>query len=184
MAGKVAILMLALVTLVAATQANAQTHRKHAAPKDAAQPAAAIPVDKRDSVIAAAGPFNGRPYWLALSECGGIYFRLNALYTDVAVHARVGRPEPQVNAEYTRKLNEAMRTATTFFDGAEHFLMTDRGLDRVDAVLVYNGPSQAAGDRIKTIEAGLSAVTACPALYHSCQEAFAKACGVPLTPSS
>jgi len=184
MAGKLAILMLALVVLLAANEADAQTRRKRAVAKDAEPPAPTIPVDKRDRVVGAPGPYNGRPYWLALSECGGIYFRLNALYTDIAVHARVGKPEPQVNAEYTRKLNAAMRIATTFFDGAEQFLMTDRGLDRLDAVLVYNGPSQAAGDRIKSIEAALSAVTACPALYQTCQVAYAKACGVPLTPLS
>ena len=31
--------------------------------------------------------------------------------------------------------------------------MTDRGLDRVDAVLTYDEQSRAAGDRFKTIDA-------------------------------
>ena len=60
-------------------------------------------------------------------------------YTDVAVHARVTKPDPRANAEFTKKLNEAMSVATTYFDGAEHFLMAQRGLERADAVLTYDG---------------------------------------------
>ena len=77
------------------------------------------------------------------------------LYTDIAVHARAVKPDPKLNTEYTKKLNDAIKTATTFFTGAEHFLMTDRGLERVDAVLIYDEQSLARATGIKTIEAAL-----------------------------
>ena len=64
---------------------------------------APVSIDKRDSLVAAPGPFNGRPYWLALAQCGGIYFKLNTLYTDAAVRARVVKPDPKANAELTPK---------------------------------------------------------------------------------
>jgi hypothetical protein len=135
-------------------------------------------------MVSLPGTFSGRPYWLALAECGGTYFKLNALYTDAAVHARVVNPDPHANAEFTRKLNEAIRIATTYFDAAERFLATDRGLDRNNAVLTYDGQSRAAGDRVKTIEAGLAAAKACPALYQACEQAYAKACSEKLAPMS
>ena len=106
------------------------------------------------------------------------------LYTDAAVHARVTKPDPRANAEYTRKLNEAMKVATTYFDGAEHFLMAQRGIERTDAVLTYDGASRAAGERVKSIDAALAAAKDCPAIYHACQEAFAKQCSEPLAPLS
>ena len=168
--------VVALVLIVAAAGAQAQTprHKRGQAPAEPAIPA--VPVDKRDSVVTAPGGFNGRPYWLGLAQCGGIYFKLNVLYTDAAVHARVVKPDPRANAEFTRKLNEAIRTATIYFDGAEHFLMTERGLERADAVLTYDGQSRAAGERLKTIDAALAAAKACPALYRACQEAYSKQC--------
>jgi hypothetical protein len=141
------------------------------------KPIPAAPPDKRDSIIAAPGsPYNGHAYWVALAQCGGIYFKLNTLYTDVAVRARVIKPDPKANAEYTKDLNEAIRTATAYFDGAERFLMTDRGIERADAVLTYNGRSREAGERLKTIDAALTAGKSCYALYQSCHEAFPKAC--------
>jgi hypothetical protein len=171
------------IAFVATTSANAQMRHRHE-PRNADRPVAAAPIDKRDTVVAAPGPYNGRPYWLALAQCGGIYFKLNVLYTDIAVHARAVKPDPRLNAEYTKKLNDAIKTATAFFDGAEHFLMADRGLERVDAVLVYDGQSQAAEEKIKSIDAGLAAASACPALYQACQETYAKSCGQPLAPVS
>ena len=176
--------IVALTVAIAATGAHAQTLRKKPDPRyppETVMPAA--PVDKRDSVVAASGAFNGHPYWLALAQCGGIYFKLNILYTDIAVHARVVKPDPRVNAEYTKKLTEAIKTATTFFDGAERFLMTERGLERVDAVLTYDSQSRAAGDRFKTIDAALAAAKVCPALYQACHDAFAKQCNEPLAPT-
>jgi hypothetical protein len=175
----------ALVLIIVAATAQAQTTRnkrdqRRAVPEPAVP---AVPVDKRDSVVTAPGPFNGRPYWLALAQCGGIYFKLNILYTDAAVQARVVKPDPKANSEYTKKLQEAIKTATTYFDGAEHFLITERGLERADAVLTYDGQSRAAGDRLKTVEAALAAAKVCPALYYGCREAFAKQCSESLPPT-
>jgi hypothetical protein len=175
-----------LFTLAVVVAANAQTpttsRKRERAKAEPAQPA--VPVDKRDSVVAAAGPFAGRPYWAALAQCGGIYFRLNLLYTDAAVHARVVKPDPKANAEFTKKLAEAIKIATTYFNGAEHFLMTDRGIERADAVLTYDGQSRAAGDRLKTIDAALAAAKPCPGLYQACQAEHAKQCAEPLAPTS
>jgi hypothetical protein len=176
--------LLALIIVVGATDALAQATRRKPPLKTSEPAVPAIPVDKRDSVVSAPGLFNGRPYWLALAECGGIYFKLNVLYTDVAVRARVTKPDPHANAEFTKKLHEAMNVATTYFDGAEHFLMAQRGLERADAVLTYDGASRAAGDRLKSIDAALNAAKDCPAVYHACQEAFSKQCSEPLSPLS
>jgi len=170
---------LLLVALAAATGAAAQTRPKPDA-KDA-HPAPAVSGDKRDSVVNNVAPYSGKPYWLALAQCGGIYFKLNVLYTDIAVHARVVKPDPRVNDEFTKKLTEAIRTATTFFDGADHFLMNDRGIERTDAVLVYNDQSRVAGDRVNTIDQGIAAAKSCPVLYQACQSAYPKACDEPLT---
>jgi hypothetical protein len=173
----------ALAATVVATTAHAQASRqKPRAGQEAATPAPST--DKRDTLVAVPGAFNGHPYWLALAQCGGIYFKLNVLYTDIAVRARVVKPDPRANAEYTRKLTEAIKTATTYFNGAEHFLMVDRGLERTDAVLTYDGQSRAASDRLKTVDAALAAAKACPELYQACQAAFAKQCSDPLAPAS
>ena len=174
---KLTLLIVALV--VAVTAAQAQTRRRgEQRPPEPAAPTASI--DKRDSVVTAPGPFNGRPYWLALAQCGGTYFKLNVLYTDAAVHARIDRPDPKANTEFTKKLHEAINIATTFFDAAERFLMTERSIERPDAVLIYDTQSRAAGERLKTIEAALAATHACPVLYRACQEAFPKECTEPL----
>jgi hypothetical protein len=141
------------------------------------KPVPAAPPDKRDSVVAEPGsPFNGRAYWLALSQCGGIYFKLNTLYTDVAVRARVTKPDPKANAEFTKGLNDAIKTTTAYYVSAERFLMTDRVMERQDAVLTYDGRAREAGDHVKTIDAALAAAKPCYALYQTCREAFPKAC--------
>lgn len=177
--------LVALALVVAATGVHAQTVHHKREQRRAPEPAIpAVPIDKRDSVVSATGAFNGRPYWVALAQCGGIYFKLNIFYTDAAVHARVVKPDPRANAEYTKKLHEAIKTATTYFNGAERFLMTDRGLDRADAVLTYDGQSRATGERLKTVDAALAAARSCPALYQACQEAFSKQCSEPLAPTS
>ena len=177
--------LIIMVMLVAETSADAQTHRRHERePRDVERPAPPASVDKQDTAVTAAGAFIGRPYWLALAQCGGIYFKLNLLYTDVAVHARAVKLDPRLNAESTKKLNDAIRTATVFFNAAERFLMADRGLERVDAVLIYDEQSRAAGDRVKSIDAALAAAQACPALYAACQQSNAKACNEPLLPMS
>jgi hypothetical protein len=171
-------LLAALVSALAASGVKAREQRR---PPEPAAPT--IVVDKRDSLVPAGGPYGGRAYWLALAECGSIYFKLNTLYTDVAVRARVVKPDPRINAEYTKKLSEAMKTATIFFNGSERFLMTDRGLERADAVLTYDGPSRAAAERIKSIDAGEAAVQSCPALYKACHEAFSKQCSESVSPA-
>jgi hypothetical protein len=179
---KAALLTLALIVV---TSADAQTRRRRERePREAAPQAVPAPsVDKRDSVVAASGVFSGKPYWLALSQCGGAYFKLNVLYTDAAVHARI-KPDPKATTEFTKKLTEAIKTATIYFNGAERFLMTDRGVERVDAVLIYDPQSRAAGDRLKTVDAALAATQACPALYQACQAAYPKACSERLPPTS
>jgi hypothetical protein len=179
--GKYVLLALALAAAAASADAQ-QRFRHHRTPRETERAAPAVSVDKRDAIVTASGPFQGHPYWLALAQCGGMYFKLNVLYTDAAVSARVIKPDPHANAEYTRKLNEAIRTATTYFDGAENFLRTDRQLDRDNAVLTYDGQSRAAGDRIKTIDAGLAAVRACPALYEACRGDHPKVCNETLAP--
>lgn len=177
--------LVAVVLVAAAPSAGAQQRFRHHRPsRETERAAPAVPADKRDTIVTAPGAFQGHPYWLALAQCGGMYFKLNVLYTDAAVSARVIKPDAHANAEYTRKLNEAIRTATTYFDGAENFLRTDRQLDRDSAVLSYDGQSRAAGDRIKTIEAGLAAVRACPVLYQACRADHPKACNETLSPLS
>src|ERR1700739_4389947 len=142
-----------MCAVLSASSANAQTrHRRVHEPKEVERPVPPVSVDKRDSMVSAPGAFTGHPYWLALAQCGGIYFKLNTLYTDIAVRARVVKPDPRINAEYSKKLTEAIKTATIFFNGAERFLMTERGLERADAVLTYDSPSRAAADRVKTID--------------------------------
>ncbi|HXX51802.1 MAG TPA: hypothetical protein VEI98_11035 [Xanthobacteraceae bacterium] len=177
--------MLFAMTLVATTSVYAQTrHRHEREPRETEHAAPAVSVDKRDTIIPGPGAFSGKPFWLALAQCGGIYFKLNVLYTAVAVQARAVKPDPKLNSEYTQKLNDAIKTATAFFSGAEHFLMTDRNLERIEAVLIYDEQSRAAADRVKSAEAGISAAKACPALYEACQKAFAKVCNESLAPTS
>lgn len=180
---KATLIALALVT---ATSADAQT-RRHRAPREtesAAPAAPAVLTDKRDRVVQMSGAFSGKPYWLALAQCGGTYFKLNTFYADAAAHARVIKPDPKATAEYTRDLKDAIKTATIYFDATERFLMTDRGIERVDAVIAYDPQSRAAGERLKTIEAAQAAVQVCPALYKTCQGAYPKACSEALPPAS
>ena len=185
-AAKLVLVVLAsLLTAAALSSAQAQyRHRYQREPKPVDHPAPAVPLDKRDHVVAAPAAFAGRPYWLALAQCGGIYFKLNELYTDIAVQARVVKPNPKVNTEYTKRLNEAIDAASAFYDAADHFLTADRGIERVDAVLIYDEQSLAAGNRVKTVSEALAAARSCPALYQACQEAYPKTCSEPLTPIS
>ena len=175
--------LVAIAVLVAAS-VNAQTrhHRREREPKETERPAPSVSIDKRDTLVTQPGAFAGKPYWLALSQCGGAYFKLNVLYTALAVQARAVKPDPKLNTEYTKKLNDAIKTATAFFTGAERFLMTDRGIERIDAVLIYDEQSRAVADRIKTIDAAINAARACPALYQTCQDTHAKACSEALAP--
>jgi hypothetical protein len=183
MPGTLAKAAMLTIALIAATSADAQTRRKREPREAAPPPVPAAPLDKRDSVVALVGAFNGKPYWLALAQCGGAYFKLNVFYTDIATHARV-KPDPKTATEYTKKLTDAIKIGTMYFNGAERFLMADRGVERVDAVLIYDPQSRAAGDRLKTVDAALAAALACPALYEACQAAYPKACSERLPPAS
>ena len=58
------------VALIAATSADAQTRRKRETREAAPPQVPTAPLDKRDSVVAAPGALNGKPYWLALAQCG------------------------------------------------------------------------------------------------------------------
>lgn len=177
----VAVAALCGAALLALQSAQAQTrHRRER--HEAEPPTPTVSVDKRDSLVTQAGGFNGRPYWLALAQCGGIYFQLNTLYAEAAVQARVVKPDPRATAEYSRKLSDAIKIATTYFDGAEHFLMGERGIERTEAVLTYDAFSRAAGARLKTIDAALAAAKICPPLYQACQTAHSKECNEPLPP--
>jgi hypothetical protein len=179
-----AALALIIAAALVAESADAQTrhHRREREPKETERAAPTVSTDKRDTMVALPAAFAGKPYWLALAQCGGAYFKLNVLYTGLAVQARAVKPDPKLNTEYTKKLNDAIKTATAFFTGAERFLMTDRGIERIDAVLIYNEQSRAVADRIKTIDAALSTAKACPALYQACQDAHVKACSEALAP--
>jgi len=177
--------VLVIVAVLAAAAANAQSrHKREREPKETERPAPSVSVDKRDTVVNLPGPYIGKPYWLALAQCGGAYFKLNVLYTALAVQARAVKPDPKLNSEYTKKLNDAIKTATAFYTGAERFLMTDRGIERIEAVLIYNEQSRLVSDRIKSIEAALAAAKTCPVLYQACQEARGKACSETLPPVS
>jgi hypothetical protein len=177
--------LLVILALMVVTNADAQTRRERA-PRgtDRPPPVPAVPVDKRDSTVLMPGAFNGKPYWLALAQCGGTYFKLNTLYAEAAAQARVIKPDPKATAEYTRDFKDAIRIATIYFDATERFLMIDRGIERTDAVITYDPQSRAAGDRLKTVEAARAAAQACPALYQACRGAYPKACGEQLPPAS
>jgi hypothetical protein len=175
--------MLALA-FVAVASADVQARSQRPQQRQPEPAPAATPADKRDSLVPASATFNSRPYWQALAQCGGIYFKLNVFYTDAAVRARVVKPDPKANAEYTKELNEAIKTATRYFEGAERFLIADRGMERSDAVLTYDAQSRAAGERLKSIDAALAAAKTCPALYQSCRETYPKRCAEPLAPAA
>ena len=87
-------------------------------PKKGEQAAPApTPGDKRDRVVTAPGsPFNGRAYWQAVAQCGGIYFKLNTAYSDAAISAKVIRPDPAAYTRLTKEAETAAMAATVFFD--------------------------------------------------------------------
>jgi hypothetical protein len=166
------ILLLALSSAADAAQSKrrAKKHEEAAAPPSS-------PVDKRDRVVNAPGtPFNGRAYWQAAAQCGGIYFKLGSIQSDAAVRAKVIRPDPAAFASLSKDADAANRTATAFFDAAERFLIVDRKFSREEAVTTYDVVASASGDRVKTTEAAALASKACPDLYQACHGAFPQAC--------
>ena len=147
-------------------------------PKKGEQAAPApTPADKRDRTVAAPGsPFNGRAFWQAAAQCGGIYFKLNSAYSDAAISAKVIKPDPAAYTRLSKEADGAAAAATAFFDASERFLAADRKLARDEAVMIYDPVATSAGDRLKSIEAALQAAKPCPELYRTCRSAYPQIC--------
>ena len=164
-----ALLCAAILVQDAAAQSRGQRKRE-TAPQGP-------PGDRRAQMVAAPGTaYHGKAYWLGMAQCGGAYFKLGNLYAEEATRIRAAKPDPAAAAEFTRKSETAGRAAATFFDLAERFLMTDRGLSQEDAVHAFDGQATSTGDRLKTIDAAVKAVEPCPALYETCRTSAAKIC--------
>jgi hypothetical protein len=169
-------IVITVLALLVVTAADAQSRRKKE--RETAPPAA--PPDRRDRLVAAPGtPFNGRPYWLVLAQCGGIYFKINNLYALAAIQAKVVKPDPAANTRFSKLSDVARRNATSFFEASERFLVADRGIAREEAMLMYDNRGTDEGERHKTVEAAEKAAQPCPALYRTCRESFAKICSEP-----
>jgi len=160
---------------IAATLSTADAARRLKKQEDAAP--APTPGDKRDRLVTAPGtPFNGRAFWQAAAQCGGIYFRLNTLYSDAAISAKVIKPDPAAFTKLSKDADGASVNATAFFDVSERFLVADRKVTREDAVMTYDNVAHSAGDRFKSVEAALQAAKPCPELYKVCRGAFPQVC--------
>jgi len=167
----------AILLLAFPSFADAEATRQQKKPKAEQQAAPATPLDKRDRAVAAPGtPFNGKAYWQAAAQCGGIYFKLGTVYSEQAVRAKVTKPDPAAYAAFTKQADEASKTATVFFTAAERFLIVDRKLGRDEAVLTYDPLATATGDRVKTAEAAIQAAQPCAELYQTCRGAFPQVC--------
>jgi hypothetical protein len=161
-----AILVLASITAQAAPR-----------PKKGEPAPAPTPGDKRDRVVTAPGtPFHGRAYWQAAAQCGGIYFKLNSVYSDAAIAAKVIKPDPAAYTRLSKEAETASMAATRFFEASEHFLVADRKLARDDAILTYDAVSNSAGERLKTIDAAVQAAKPCPEFYKACRSAHPQMC--------
>ena len=167
-----AILLIALSSLAAAERARRGKKQEQ-------QPAAtpATPADKRDRTVnAPASPFNGRAYWQAAAQCGGVYFKLGNLNSEAAIRAKVIKPDPAAYASLTKDANDANRRATAFFVVAERVLIADRKLNRDEAVIIYDPLAGASGDRVKTLDAALQSAKPCPEFYKACRAAYPQVC--------
>ena len=170
-----AIVGAAMLAIGVATFSTADAARR-TKKQDEAAPAAASS-DKRDRVVAAPGtPFHNRAYWQAAAQCGGIYFKLNTLYSEAAITAKVAKPDPAAYTRLTKEADIASTKATMFFDVSERFLAADRRLAREEAVVAYDAAAYSAGDRLKSVDAALQAAKACPELYKVCRGAFPQVC--------
>ena len=170
-----------ILTLALPQVSAAQTHRR-SSKQEATQ--APVPLDKRDRAVAAPGlAFNGRAYWQAAAQCGGIYFKLGSIYSDGAIRAKVIKPDPAAYTALTKSADLANRTATAFFEAAERFLIADRKLGRPEAVMTYDPVSTANGDRFKTVEAAVQAAVPCPELYTACHSAYPQVCSEKALPN-
>lgn len=164
----------AMLVIALSSLAAAETQRRAKKPDVAPPPA---PADKRDRVVNAPGTlFNGKAWWQATAQCGGIYFKLGTVYSDAAIRAKVVKPDPAAYSSFTRDANSASKTATAFFDAAERFLIADRKLARDEAVITYDVVASANGDRLKTADAAVQAAKPCPELYKACRAAFPQVC--------
>ena len=168
-----AIVLLALSSFAAAE--TARRPKKQNQNQEQAAPATTL--DKRDRAVTAPGtPFNGKAYWQAAAQCGGIYFKLGTVYSDSAVRAKVTKPDPAAYRAFTQQADEASKTATVFFTAAERFLIADRKLGRDEAVMTYDPLASQNGDRLKTVEAAVQAAQPCAELYKTCRGAFPQVC--------
>ena len=168
---------IASIALIALTTAAAAQSKRSKKPKQPEAAAPSVPADKRDRVVNAPGtPFNGRAYWQASAQCGGIYFKLGTIHSEAAVRAKVIRPDPAAYAAFNKSTAIANRAATMFFEAAERFLVADRKLAREDAVLTYDPVASASGDRVKTAEAAATAAAPCAEFYVACHGAYPQVC--------
>jgi hypothetical protein len=173
--GRRALAIATILLIALSSAADAQSKRRGKKQEEAAPPPA--PVDKRDRAINVPGTsFNGRAYWQATAQCGGLYFKIGTLQSDAAVRAKVIKPDPAAYASLTRDANAANRSATAFFEAAERFLVADRKLSREEAVIVYDPVASASGERVKTIDAAATAARSCPELYLICHGAYPQVC--------
>jgi hypothetical protein len=165
----VASIVLASLTIAQAAPRKQQPHPQHAAP--------AAPGDKRDRTVASPGtPFHGKAYWQAAAQCGGIYFKVGTFYSESAIKAKVVKPDPAAYASLQKSADVATRTATAFFEAAEHFLIADRKLTRDEAVLTYDAVATAAGERVKSLETSEPVLKPCPVLYQACRATYPQMC--------
>jgi hypothetical protein len=167
-----------ILLLALSSVADAQSKRrgKKQQKQEDAAPAAA-PVDKRDRLVSAPGtPFNGRAYWQAAAQCGGLYFKVGTIHSEAAVRAKVVKPDPAAFASLSKDAGAANRSATAFFEAAERFLIADRKLSREEAVVTYDPVAGASGDRMKTLDAAVNAAKPCPELYLACHGAYPQVC--------
>jgi hypothetical protein len=161
---------------IAATLSTADAARRLKKQEDAAP--APTPGDKRDRVVTAPGtPFNGRAFWQAAAQCGGIYFRLNTLYSDAAISAKVIKPDPAAFTRLSKDADGASVNATAFFDVSERFLVADRKVSREDAVVTYDNAAHTAGDRFKSVEAALQGASRVPSST-GCAAARSRRCAM------
>jgi hypothetical protein len=162
------------VILPSATEAAPRPKKQ-----DQAAPAP-TPGDKRDRVVTAPGTlFHGRAYWQAAAQCGGIYFKLNTAYSEAAISAKVIKPDPAAFTKLSKEAEEASVTATVFFDASERFLIADRKLARDEAVQTFDPVANAAGERLKSIDAALQAAKPCTDFYKTCRGAHPQVCSDP-----
>ena len=165
------ILLLALSSI-----ADAAPSKRRAKKQEEAAPPP-TPVDKRDRVVAAPGTaFNGRAYWQAAAQCGGIYFKLGTLDSEAAIRAKVIKPDPAAYTNLTKEADQASKSATAFFVAAERFLIADRKVSREEAVVAYDPVASSSGERVKTLEAAMTAAKPCPELYQACHGAYPQVC--------